>query len=125
MTDSANQSASQSAIRKRFPQRRNATSFKPGNTARRGSMAKQIDRAAQIAAREETLSKAILGDLGGDLSPFEVALVKVAAEQMAQAERTQHGDSKVRLTRSAMALVDRVRATIRERQPEPSLWGDE
>ena len=88
-------------------------------------MAKQIDRAAQIAAREETLSKAILGDLGGDLSPFEVALVKVAAEQMAQAERTQHGDSKVRLTRSAMALVDRVRATIRERQPEPSLWGDE
>jgi hypothetical protein len=124
MTESASQSGSQSAIHKRFPQRRNATSFKPGNTARRGSVAKQAERAAQIAAREETLCKAMIGDLGHDVSPFEKALVKVAAEQLAQAERTGHGEVKVRLTRSALALVDRVRNTIKARKPAPSVWDD-
>jgi hypothetical protein len=50
--------------------------------------------------------------------------VKVAAEQLEQAGRAQHGETKVRLTRSALSIVDRVRSTVKARTPEPSAWDD-
>jgi len=124
-----NHQAPQQASQHASIRKRNATSWKPGQTGnpygRAGSPAKQALKAASIAEAEERLCKAILGDLGNDLSPWEAALVKVAAEQLAQAGRAQHGETKVRLTRSAMSLVDRVRSTVTARQPAPSLWGDE
>jgi hypothetical protein len=58
----------------------------------------------------------ITAQIGGDtLSPMEREYISRAAENMRRAEHAKDNNERVRLTRCAMGLVDRVRDMRRER----------
>jgi hypothetical protein len=58
----------------------------------------------------------ITAQIGGDtLSPMEREYISRAAENMRRAEHAKDNNERVRLTRCAMGLIDRVRDMRRER----------
>jgi hypothetical protein len=67
------------------------------------------------------LFEMITAQIGGDtLSPMEREYISRAAENMRRAEHAKDNNERVRLTRCAMGLVDRVRDMRRERERAPS-----
>jgi hypothetical protein len=64
----------------------------------------------------------ISAQIGGvsPLTPMEREYISRAAENMRRAERVADNNQRVRLTRCAMGLVDRVRDMRRERERAPS-----
>ena len=68
----------------------------------------------------------ITAQIGGDtLSPMEREYISRAAENMRRAEHAKDNNERVRLTRCAMGLIDRVRDMRREPKPgRPSLLRD-
>jgi hypothetical protein len=67
--------------------------------------------------RYQHLFDVIAAEVGGErgLSPMEREYISRAAENMRRAEHAKDNNERVRLTRCAMGLVDRVRDMRRER----------
>jgi hypothetical protein len=69
----------------------------------------------------------ITAQIGGGrgLTPMEREYISRAAENMRRAEHAKDNNERVRLTRCAMGLIDRVRDMRRDRKPgRPSLLRD-
>ena len=87
--------------------------FCPGNT--------------QYHARKRHVAEllaAIVSDLGGKkakLTTLELALAQQAAIELAKARREKDAALKVRLTRSATNLIDRLRSATEKRAAPPNL----
>jgi hypothetical protein len=82
------------------------------------------ERQAAMKAHEAELLAAIIADCSGGkakLTKLEHHLAQQAASELAQARYTKQPDLKVRLTRSATALIDRLRSATEKRNPPPSL----
>jgi hypothetical protein len=96
--------APESAAAKRLA---NLRPFQPGQSGNPSGKSK----------RYQELFDVIAAEVGGDsgLTAMQREYVSRAAENMRHAERTKDNNERVRLTRCAMGLVDRVRDMRRER----------
>jgi hypothetical protein len=72
---------------------------------------------AIIEAKEKELYTAICSDLGGNLSPFENALVVECSRMMAKASVSTDDALRCRLINSSTKMIDKIRAVRRERAP--------
>jgi hypothetical protein len=86
---------------------KNLRPFKPGQSGNPSGRSK----------RYQELFDAIASQVGGEggLTAMEREYISRAAEHMRQSERAKDNNERVRLTRCAMGLVDRVRDMRRER----------
>jgi hypothetical protein len=68
--------------------------------------------------RYQELFTVIAAEVGGEcgLSPMQREYISRAAESMRRAEHAKDNNERVRLTRCAMGLIDRVRDMRRERE---------
>jgi hypothetical protein len=100
--------------------RRANGTFAPGVSGNPQRHLQHVERQRLMRAKEADLLRAITDDAGGELSALDLAFAQQAAAQLAKAEYTSQSDLKVRLTRSAAMLVDRIRVSVasrRERKP--------
>jgi len=86
--------------------------FKPGNSEHRARKRYVAD-----------LLAAIVSDCGGKkkLTALELIYAQQAAAELAKARRVRDPALRVRLTRSATALIDRVREATEKRAQPPNL----
>jgi hypothetical protein len=70
--------------------------------------------------RYQQLRDQIAAEVGGELTALGREYIDRAAELLRRAERAKDNNERVRLTRCAMGLVDRVRDMRRDRERTPS-----
>jgi dsRNA-specific ribonuclease len=77
---------------------------------------------AAIAAYEAALLAAIIADLGkAKLTKLEHMLAQQAALELSKARYEKDAALRVRLSRSATSIIDRLRNGVEKRNPQPSL----
>jgi hypothetical protein len=103
--------------------RRPDGTFAPGQSGCPDSHLRKQERLRQAKAIEAELLRAIVADCGGKkaLTALELILAQQAASELARARFEKNPSLRVRLTRSATALIDRLRNGVAKRAQPHSL----